>query len=308
MPDMNGIEVLTELEKSAFSGAVIMVSTYTEKGAPLTLKALELGAFDFILKPSLSSMEANLAILRERFLPMAEALAQRKKINRLLLGNVEQDEKGPLAHFQDVISRPSDISIKGNAITTTPQIIAIGVSTGGPKALAEIIPKFPRRLLVPIVIVQHMPQEFTAEFARNLNAKSRLTVKEAENGEALHAGTVYIAPGGRQLRVVQAVSEKIIQVTDDPPANGCKPSVDYCFRSIAKLYGSKAMGIVLTGMGRDGAVGAQVMKSYGARIMVQDETTSVVFGMPKAVIDAGAADLVCPLHKMSDEIDHALNG
>lgn len=306
MPDMNGIEVLSELQRNSFEGAVIMVSSLTKRGAPFTIQALELGAFDFILKPSLSSIEENFAALREMFLPIAQALAQRKKINTLLQGRTSPANQVRKTAYQAPSADLSSSSI-GKFLKQTPsQIIAIGVSTGGPKALSQIIPQLPENLSVPVVIVQHMPEGFTAEFAESLNTKSRLTVKEAEDGEALRPGVVYIAPGGRQIKALQSVSNRIFQITSDPPENNCRPSADYFFRSVAQAYGGNATAVVLTGMGKDGAKGAHLMKSRGAKIIVQDEETSVVFGMPKAVIDLGAADIICPLDKIAATICRTL--
>lgn len=308
MPGMSGIEVLSNLKDNGFDGAVIMLSSFTQKGTPLTIKALQLGAFDFILKPALTSMDDNLAALRQMFLPMAEALTQRKKINQLLQGKSLVSARSEAAAHRKIVSEQTPVFVKCNGEKMIPQIIAIGVSTGGPKALAEIIPRFPEGLQVPVVVVQHMPEEFTREFAKSLNSKSSLIVKEAEDGEPLRPGTVYIAPGGKQMKVVQAAANKNIQITDDPPENNCKPSVDYCFRSVAKLYGGNAMGVILTGMGRDGAAGSQEMKRHGAKIIAQDEKSSVVFGMPKAVIDTGVVDIVCSLDKMADTIKWNLQG
>ncbi len=305
MPGMNGLEVLSALQEMNFAGAVIMISTHTKKGAPLTVKALELGAFDFIMKPSFASIGENMAALREMFLPMAQAHAQRKKINNLL-ERVNSFKGNESLGSQNLVSVSAKLSANEFELKIAPQILAIGVSTGGPRALNKIIPEFSANFKIPVVIVQHMPKEFTAEFARNLNGKSSLTVKEAEDGEALCSGTVYIAPGGRQLKIVQAGSGKIIQITDDQPENNCKPSVDYCFRSLAKLYGNKAIGVILTGMGRDGAVGVQLMKGAGARIIAQDEKTSVVFGMPRAAIDTGGVDVICSLNDMVKEINRHL--
>nr|MBF0222487.1 chemotaxis response regulator protein-glutamate methylesterase [Desulfobulbaceae bacterium] len=297
MPGMNGLEVLSALQETGFAGAVVMLSSHTERGAPFTIKALELGAFDFMLKPSFASIEENFTALRETFLPIAQAVAQRKKINHLLRGGGLS-----LGHRRPEVAQASrsDSFIGGYKGKAPSQIITIGVSTGGPKALAQIIPKLTAALAVPVVIIQHMPQGFTEEFAKSLNAKSSITVKEAEDGELLLPGTVYVAPGGKQLKVTTRVLDKIFQITDDQPENNCKPSVDYFFRSVAQVYGSRATAVVLTGMGRDGAKGAQLMKSRGAKVIVQDEETSVVFGMPQAVIDLGSADIVSPLQEIAN--------
>jgi two-component system chemotaxis response regulator CheB len=290
--------VLKELQKKSFQGEVIMISSHTVRGAPLTIEALELGAFDFILKPSLPSLQENFAALRGMFQPKIQVIAHRKKISKLLHGGASAPRmtRKPTAFSGEYIPKP------------TPQIVAIGVSTGGPKALAKIIPDLPPDLPVPILIVQHMPQGFTAEFAKSLNEKSQITVKEGEDGETIRKGTAYIAPGGTHMKIRKGSSGKIIRITDDPPENNCKPSVDYCFRSVCEIYGKHTLAVVLTGMGRDGATGSQQLQKSGAQIIVQDEATSVVFGMPKAVIDAGVADKIYPLQKMSSVISQIVGG
>ena len=299
MPGMNGIEVLEGLKNVAFGGAVVMLSYHTAAGAPMTIKALELGAFDFILKPALSSIEANIEALQKMFLPISQALRQRKNIKFLLQGGQPRGKEDLLT---DVLPESSDSAIRSKSLPATVQIVAIGVSTGGPKALIEIIPKLPGDLHVPVVVVQHMPEGFTEEFAKSLDAKSRVRVKEAEDGEKLEPGVVYVAQGGRHMKIGQSFAHKIVTITDEQPENSCRPSVDYCFRSVAKFYGGNSLAVILTGMGKDGTVGAQLMRREGARVIAQDEESSVVFGMPKAVIDAGAADIVSPLHEIANEI------
>ena len=298
MPGMDGIEVLSRLQHRNFEGEVIIVSCHTREGAPLTIKALELGAFDFILKPEHTTLDENLKQLREMMAPMLAAIARRKELKKLLKGvSVEQEADFDTAAVERNEWPTSSSSDKSS------RIIVIGISTGGPKVLREIIPQFPPDLKVPILIIQHMPEGYTSEFAKNLDGISRIAVKEAESGELIQPETVYIAPGGRQLKVGMGTFGRIILITDDPPENNCRPSVDYCFRSVAKLYGAEAIGVVMTGMGSDGAIGSQLLKRCGAKIIVQDEATSVVFGMPKSVIDSGVADMVCPTNQIVNAIN-----
>src|SRR6185295_177286 len=173
------------------------------------------------------------------------------------------------------------------------EIVAIGVSTGGPQALTQVIPYLPADLGVPVVIVQHMPQAFTAALAASLNEKSAVTVVEGQTGQMLEAGMVYIAPGGKQTKIIRQSNQQApsLLVTDDPPENHCKPSVDYLFRSIAHLYASRALGVIMTGMGTDGVLGLRLMKQQGARTLAQDAMSCVVFGMPMAAIKAGVVDV-----------------
>jgi two-component system, chemotaxis family, protein-glutamate methylesterase/glutaminase len=201
---------------------------------------------------------------------------------------------------------PGDIARKIHALPKGRQIqiVAIGVSTGGPQALNSVIPKLPGLLGVPIVMVQHMPTDFTAALAGALNRKSQLTVVEARSGQVLEPNTVYLAPGGKQMKVTrtQLSPDPIIIITDDPPESFCKPSADYLFRSVADIYQGHSLGVVMTGMGHDGAAGLRLMKAKGARVIAQDEETSVVFGMPMEAINAGVVDLVLPLDQIAPAI------
>jgi two-component system chemotaxis response regulator CheB len=182
--------------------------------------------------------------------------------------------------------------------------IAIGISTGGPVALAKLIPNIPADIGVPIFIVQHMPPMFTDALAAKLNSLGGISVKEAINGEVICANTVYIAPGGKQMKVAALYPGNLlaIQVTDDPPENNCKPSVDYLFRSIARHYGKFATGVIMTGMGCDGTEGLKLMKQNGAMIIAQDESTCAVYGMPKKPVEIGIVDVIAPLDLIAVEI------
>jgi two-component system chemotaxis response regulator CheB len=184
------------------------------------------------------------------------------------------------------------------------EIVTIGISTGGPNALARMMPMLPGDLGVPIVIVQHMPPVFTKSLANSLNAKCALTVKEAQDGEAIQANVAYIAPGGKQMKLVASHDglNRLIKLTNDPPENSCKPSADYLFRSVADYYVGRATAIIMTGMGSDGTKGLQVLKQKGALIIGQDEATCVVYGMPKAPAEQGLTDVVVPLDKIAVEI------
>jgi two-component system chemotaxis response regulator CheB len=183
-----------------------------------------------------------------------------------------------------------------------PDLVLIGVSTGGPNALTVLLSALPR-LGVPVLIVQHMPPIFTQTLAESLSGKCLLGVREAANGETAEADRVYIAPGGRQMRLAPGPEgRKVIQITDDPPENNCRPAVDYLFRSVANQFPGRAMGVILTGMGSDGTLGIKLLKRHGCFVIAQDEASCVVYGMPKAVVDAGLADDVLPLEAIASRI------
>jgi len=184
------------------------------------------------------------------------------------------------------------------------EIIAIGISTGGPNALTQMLPMLPGNLGVPIVIVQHMPPVFTKSLASSLNAKCALLVKEAEDREDLQINTVYIAPGGKQMKLIASADgmNRQIKITNDPPENSCRPSADYLFRSVGDYYVGRTTAVIMTGMGSDGSKGLQILSQKGATIIAQNEDTCVVFGMPKEAIKLGAADKVLPLNKIASAV------
>jgi len=184
------------------------------------------------------------------------------------------------------------------------EVIGIGISTGGPNALTKMIPLLPANLKAPVLIVQHMPPMFTASLANSLNNKSSLEVKEAEDGDVITPGKVLIAPGGKQMKIVAGADglTRKIKITDDPPENSCRPSVDYLFRSIAQHYVGRSTGVIMTGMGSDGSRGLVQMKKNGSIVIAQDEESCTVFGMPKEPIETGIVDVVAPLDRIAEEI------
>jgi two-component system chemotaxis response regulator CheB len=301
MPEMNGLEVLQAIRNERLAVGAIVLSSLTVKGGELTIKALELGAFDFITKPEGTTQDANRADIRRALEPLIRAYAHRREISTILKG------KGPApppAGFKTATAVKAPVAAESIAarmgkIAAQPkaEVVGIGISTGGPNALVEVLPKLPADINVPVFLVQHMPPKFTQSLAQSLNSKCTLTVKEAEDGEYVQNNVVYIAPGGKQMKVTLGVdaTKKIVRITDDPPENNCKPSVDYLFRSLAHHYLGRATGVIMTGMGNDGTLGLKLMKRSGALVIAQDEATSVVFGMPKEAIDAGVVDVVVPL-------------
>ncbi|HKJ99608.1 MAG TPA: chemotaxis response regulator protein-glutamate methylesterase [Desulfotignum sp.] len=300
MPEMTGIEVLQQLHDLDHPPKVIMVSTLTRHGSEMTIKALELGAFDFIAKPDEGTMAQNLAKVKAALAPIIIAVKHQKITPRTIREKTAPKAR-PARHPH---SLPAAVPPAKHRIKTKSEIVGIGISTGGPNALTKMVPMLPADFKAPILIVQHMPPMFTASLANSLNNKSRLIVKEAQDGDILTAGTVYIAPGGRQMKIVagaDGVSRKI-HITDDPPENSCKPSVDYLFRSIARYYVGRATGVIMTGMGSDGTKGLVQLKENGGMVIAQDAASCTVFGMPKQPIETGLVDVIAPLEKIADEI------
>lgn len=295
MPEMDGIQTLIELRKNWPHVKTIMVSSLTSEGSDAALDALALGASEYAAKPSTMGGTSNVFTnLTTDLLPKIEALCG-------------LDTK----HFPQNITRrinsPPTINTSRNigrrkSTTPTIEIIAIGVSTGGPDALARMLPNIPVDIGVPIVIVQHMPAEFTAKLARQLDKASSLKVVEAQVGDKLRAGTVYIAPGNYHMVLDQIDREIIITLNSGPHENSCRPAVDCLFRSIPPIYGNKCLGVIMTGMGADGLNGCEVLSAADCPIIAQDESTSIVYGMPRLVALAGLTQNQFALDEMADAI------
>jgi two-component system chemotaxis response regulator CheB len=284
MPGLNGIQTLTEIRKRYPKLPVIMFSTLTERGAAITLEALSLGASDYVTKPSNSeSLASAMAQVRQELSAKITSLAARR--------SPAAPKSAPTIH-------PSKKKPSGQRI----DILAIGTSTGGPNALAEVIPHLPEDLPVPVVVVQHMPPLFTRLLAERLNSRSQLSVQEGEAGKLLEPGQVWIARGDYHMTVARKGTGVVLSLNQDPPENSCRPAVDVLFRSVAQAYGAGVLGVVMTGMGSDGARGAAHIREAGGQVLVQDEVSSVVWGMPGAVVSAGAADKICSLPEISQEV------
>ncbi len=295
MPEMNGQAVLEELRRRKSPSGAIMLSAFTAQGAKATLAALETGAFDFVLKPSSTSMETNVELLRRELRGKLAAFTRRRSVQQILYGT----SVGQVANLpeQRQISNLLHVPSPGS-----PQVVALGISTGGPKALTEMVPQLPANLAAPLLIVQHMPPVFTRSLADDLNRRTPLAVGEAGDGQPIRAGEIWIAPGGRQMKVQRQGEQVVLRITDDPPENSCRPSVDYLFRSVAEVYGGRAVGVIMTGMGNDGSLGCRRLKHCGATIVAQDAATCVVFGMPREAVEKGIADVVAPLGRIAAEI------
>jgi two-component system, chemotaxis family, protein-glutamate methylesterase/glutaminase len=308
MPELDGLQVLEALRDARCDAGVIVLSGLTARASSLTVKALERGAFDFITKPAADSIEQSRELVLEALRPRVNAFARRREIQALLRkpGTPAPAPKPPELKPQPTppAPEPAARAMPGRK----PDMVLIGVSTGGPKALAQLLPGIPQNLGVPILIVQHMPPMFTASLAESLAPKCRIRVREARAGETLEANTAYIAPGGRQMRIVKGEGPGVIQVTDDPPENNCRPAVDYLFRSVANHCPGRAMAVILTGMGSDGVLGLRLLKRHGCHVIAQDEASCVVYGMPRAAVEAGVVDTVLPLDQIAVRIAAQVRG
>lgn len=301
MPEMNGLEVLQAMNGTGFDTGAIMLSSLTTRGGEMTMRALELGAFDFLTKPDGGGATDNVAMLRSRLVPMIRAFERRREIRSILHGGAH-----PVTRE---VATPVPVAPARMAPRSGPPMVLIGVSTGGPVALAKVLPGLPADLGAPVFIVQHMPALFTGPLAASLAAKSVIRVKEAADGEEAKNNCVYIAPGGMQMKLTAGSrGETIIKITGDPPENNCKPAVDYLFRSAALQFPGRAIAAILTGMGNDGTAGLRMLKRSGCFAIAQDEASCVVFGMPKEAIASGLVDAVEPLDKIAGAIVRSVRG
>lgn len=291
MPGMNGLQVLEGIQRENISTNVIMISSHTQRGAATTTHALRMGAFDFILKPDKGDAMENSAKLCQELSNRIDSL--RRRIDRpSLTTNVSA---APVVRSHATRS-------SSNSTPTDLDAICIGISTGGPAALTKLVGSLPASLSVPILVVQHMPPLFTKTLANGLNESSRLTVLEAENGMPLKGGTIYIAPGGKQMRVGGYPGAWTVEINNDPAIKSCRPSVDYLFASAAKQFGRRLLAIVMTGMGDDGLDGCRDVAKRGGSIWAQDEASSTVYGMPHKIVQAELADEVRSLSQIGDGI------
>ena len=287
MPEMNGLETLAAIRKSDRRLPVIMFSTLTVRGASATLDALALGATDYVTKPSGTNGSGALGHTKHELI---------EKIK--LFGGNDLTSAGPTpVQVAPPQARPRQPSY-GQLV----EVIAIGISTGGPNALAELLPCFPADLPVPILIVQHMPPVFTKLLAERLDTKAQIRVEEARAGEMVKPGTALLAPGDFHMTVERTGADVFIRTNQGAPENSCRPAADVLFRSVAATYGPGTLAAVMTGMGQDGLRGCEEIRSVGGQIVVQDEFSSVVWGMPGFVARAGLADQVVPLSALGTEI------
>jgi two-component system chemotaxis response regulator CheB len=284
MPDMDGIAVLQELDRRHLRCKVLMVSRLTSAGAQVTTDALLRGAFDFILKPSGKDPTANREELRNS---LAEKIAAIRE---------SEPATAEAALPVRVIPKRTRNAVRYEAVI-------IGSSTGGPDALGQVIPFLNPNFPVPIIIVQHMPERFTASLAMRLNESSEVTVCEASEGLRLEKGTAVIACGGKHLRLERNGNQIVARLTEDPHEHNCRPAIDYTLRSAVEAFKGPLLTVILTGMGRDGAAGCTLVREHGGEVIAQNAESCVVFGMPKAVINAGQADKILHLSKIPAAIE-----
>ena len=306
MPVMDGLATLRELRTRGHSMPVIMCSSLTQRGARVTIEALASGASDYVAKPAgQSGREAAIRTLAAELLPKIRALTG--------AGQAPGLWQPILAPSLPGISRTSMpvAAVKSLAVLSIPEVVVIGVSTGGPAALDRILPMFPASFPLPVLIVQHMPEVFTSLLAERLNGRCSLQVREAHEGDAISPGVIHIARGNWHLELLAAAraaasavlpANPTLHLSQGPMENHCRPAVDVLFRSAVQVYGSCVLGVVLTGMGSDGLMGCRKIREYGGSVLAQDQPTSTVWGMPGAVANAGLAHRVLPLDMIAPEI------
>ncbi|MBU2701991.1 two-component system chemotaxis response regulator CheB [Sporomusaceae bacterium BoRhaA] len=285
MPSMDGLEALEKIMQDT-PVPVVMISSLTHAGAESTIRALQLGAVDFITKTvgpvsSISGIQSEML----------------DKCRAAVKANVVQLKKRLISSQQE-----SKVLLSSRTNAIDEKIVAIGTSTGGPRALQEVLTRLPGSLSSGIVIVQHMPPGFTRSLAERLNSLSALTVKEAENNDVVRHGLVLIAPGNFHMTLERQQNKTIVKLNQNPPIGGLRPAVDPMMESVANLYKQKAVGVILTGMGRDGSIGISAIKKYNGITIAEDQSTAVVYGMPKAAVELGVIDHVVPLQAIADQI------
>jgi two-component system chemotaxis response regulator CheB len=291
MPELDGLGTIKEIRKKSRRLPVIMFSTLTHRGASITLDALTLGADDYVPKASNSlGLAAAIEDMKQALLPKIHALCSRR----------QGSATSSAPQTRTPARQPFTLAPKGPEKRI--DALVIGVSTGGPDALCKVLSDLPANLPVPIAIVQHMPPIFTKLLAERLSAKCPIPVKEVAGGEAFLPGTIWLAQGGHHSKIVQRGAGHFLELDDSPPRNFCRPSVDVLFESAVSIFRSGLLGVILTGMGSDGLHGCDLIRQNGGQIVIQDEETSVVWGMPGAVAKAGIADSIKPLTGVSDEI------
>jgi two-component system, chemotaxis family, protein-glutamate methylesterase/glutaminase len=310
MPRMDGLTFLAEMGKR-FRIPTIMLSSLTVEGAEDTIKALELGAVDFVPKPSgvLSLTLDDIRVDLKEKVKMAAAIKS-VVLKGTAIKTIEVDEEPAPEEEAEAQPVKRELLVSKRVplpekVLTLKRVVVIGCSTGGPRALTEIIPLLPRDLSAGVIVVQHMPQKFTASLAERLNAVSEIRVVEAKNGDKVVPGVVYIAPGDFHMLVGRGDT---VYLNQDPHWHGVRPSVDILMKSVAKLYGKKSVGVVLTGMGVDGREGVIEIKGAGGTVYAEHESTCVVYGMPRAAVETGCVDRVLVLHKVADELIQLVEG
>jgi two-component system chemotaxis response regulator CheB len=295
MPKMDGLTALKLIMKDCPT-SVIMISSLTTEGAEATLKALEYGAVDFIPK-DLSYVNVNIIKIKEDLIEKVKAIVKQRSLKNRIKRLHEIGSSGKTG---------SRVSAQYKALPKLDyRAIALGISTGGPLSLQKVIPQLSSSINCPVFIVQHMPPKFTKSLADRLNGISALEVKEGENNETVRKGVVYIAPGGFHMGIKVNSHENLLSITEEPANTLHRPSVDVMLESVIRVFGKHTLGIIMTGMGKDGLEGIKTLKGLGGYCLCQDEASCVVYGMPKSVTDAGYADVIVPLDKIAETINKA---
>ena len=295
MPRMDGLATLKKIMQECPT-SVLMVSSLTTEGAEATLKALEYGAVDFIPK-ELSFVNVNIIKIKEDLIRKVKEIVKQKSV-QARLSRIRLSSPSAPAPVKNYVAKPIPSGIF--------KAVALGISTGGPFSLQKILPNFSKAINCPVFIVQHMPPKFTKSLAERLNSMCQLQVKEAENDEPVKPGVIYIAPGGFHMKLRKNLqNEVLIHITEEPSTTLHRPSVDVMIDSVVSVYGKNTLGIIMTGMGKDGFEGITELKKTGGYCIAQDEETCVVYGMPKAVNDAGLSDVILPLEQISEQVNKA---
>jgi two-component system, chemotaxis family, protein-glutamate methylesterase/glutaminase len=303
MPEMNGIDFLKERQRIGFDIPVVILSSHAQKGARITMEALSLGASDFIMKPS-STEGQDLGQLGKLLVQTVRAYGLQYKRSRG--GGVSGVERRPVTREREhKQTEPAPITaVRRVTPTGKVEVVALGISTGGPNALRSMFPHLRSDFPVPMVVVQHMPAGFTKEFAKSLDRTCPLEVKEAEEGDILKAGRILIAPGDKQMEVEQKKLARVIVLSDEPPVNGHRPSVGVLFNSVARVFGGNALAVIMTGMGKDGAREIGEIYNRGGLTLGQDEESSIVYGMPKVAWENGFIHQVVSLTEMAETLNN----
>ncbi|MDR1243489.1 MAG: chemotaxis response regulator protein-glutamate methylesterase [Deltaproteobacteria bacterium] len=316
MPRMDGLTTLQHIMQDS-PRPVLMVSAISKEGAEVTLKAMEYGAMDYLAKPD-SVMSLNSAAVEQELIDKVKAVAKRKgfvarkpmKIPFVPPKAAAPAPKPSAASYASPAPAPvrADIKIipRPTGKSQIRDLIAIGVSTGGPPAVQKILTALPGDLPAPIIIAQHMPASFTRPFAERLDSMCQIRVKEAEDGERVRDGVAYVAPGGRHMRISIKLANRTLHISDEPKAAFYRPSANELIGSAGEALGRRALGVMLTGMGSDGIEGVKILKANGGKMLAQSEATCVVYGMPKAVIDANLADEILDIDDMAEAIVRGL--
>jgi len=283
-----------------------MFSTLTDRGADVTLEALAAGASDYALKPSASGEFGSAAgqVQGELITRIRVHGARRRASAEAYQRRTEAVRKTPVGAATTTLPRATLPVLR--SLSARPTLLAIGCSTGGPNALVELFARFPQAFDLPVVLVQHMPPIFTRMLAERLARGSKFAAAEAEDGKPLEPGKIHVAPGGKHMLLARNGATVVTRLNEDAPVNFCRPSVDPLFRSVAELYGRNALALVLTGMGEDGLEGARALRDAGGAVLAQDQETSVVWGMPGAVVKAGVAEAALPLETLAHEVQRRI--